>query len=195
MSYREFSGYQTYVDRRRLPAGTIYWTEAKDHIDETVSIYGEVKSTYFDWEDYERFVSAYAMGADPTPTFIEVGEKYPSMKLVKIVIWGRDRKLFKSAPDLLYKDQTIIFTGRPYRYDGITTVQISSPDAIRVVEPIKGLLRHDGADISEREDPNRIVIDDGYIDIEDDVPPAWESPLYGWHFDEDNGWLDYDPED
>ena len=31
----------------------IHWPEAKDHIGETVSICGEVTSTYFDYKDIE----------------------------------------------------------------------------------------------------------------------------------------------
>lgn len=47
---------------------------------------------------------------------------------------------------------------------------------------------HNPDDPYEYDEP----VDDKYLPVIGDDP---ESPLYGWHYDEDNGWLDYYPED
>lgn len=188
-----YEGHTVYFDKKLLPHGVIHWKEAKDHLGESVTIYGEVKSTYFDWKDYERFIAAYQMGANPKPTFIEIGESYPSKDLVKIVIWGQDRAKFQRPPDVLFKDKVVVFTGKPYMYANITTVQISGPESISIAEPIDALVYLD----ETSDNPDYLLLYDGYVEVEKDEdcpPPRWESPLYGWHFDEDNGWLDYYPE-
>lgn len=205
ISRKEPSIYKVYFDKSLLPEGVIHWMEAASHLGETVSIYGEVESTYFDWEDYERNIAAYQMGADPKPTFIEVGEKYPSERLVKIVIWGRDRGRFGEPPDSYFKGRAVIFTGKPYVYDGITTVQISDPESIHIVGRVLNYYRDDSND-EELDRSDYILIDEGPIvhddedhfddyDSTDCEPDPADSPLHGWHFDEDNGWLDFYPEE
>ena len=47
---------------------------------------------------------------------------------------------------------------------------------------------HDPHDPYEGDEP----VDDRYLPV---IGVDQESPLCGWHFDEDNGWLDYYPED
>lgn len=218
MSEMVFRGPKIYFDRRRFPNSPLHWTEARNHIGETVSIYGEVKSTYFDWDDYERFITAYQMGAaTPKPTFIEVGEKYPSKKLVKIVIWGKDRESFEKAPDILYANQTIVFTGKPYIYNDIVTVQISSQSSVFIVDNDVDAYRY----VYERDvylfEGYYALIDDGFVDEDDEadddedysfddddddyvptIADVIDSMGYDpteWHYDEDNGWLDYYPEE
>lgn len=203
MPSRESSEYEGYFNESLLPEGVIHWSEAESHTGEMVSIYGQVESTYFDWEDFERNIAAYQMGADPGPTFIEIGEKYPSKKLVKIVIWGRDRGKFREAPDVCFKGKTVIFAGKPYVHNGITTVQISDPESIHVVNPIADLHgddRHldDLADIDfgQMDEEDFLNDDEGYTHVHDDVdygPISADFPLYGWHFDDDDGWLDFFP--
>lgn len=217
MSMRTFRGPKIYFDRRKLPYNPLHWTEAKNHIGEVVSIYGEVKSTFFDWKDYEKYLAAYQMGVSaPKPTFIEVGEKYPSKDLVKIVIWGKDWGNFEKAPDILYKNQTIVFTGIPYIYNGIVTVQVPNQSSIIIMDGNADVYRY----VYERDvylfEGYYGLIDDGFVDEEDDENKTeakhvhddnddagtWDDVIdcYGfdpreWHFDEDNGWLDYYPEE
>lgn len=177
------SDWETPAKRRNgLPFGVIHWSEAKNHIDETVNIYGDVKSTYFDYDYYEKFCIYPEAQVTPPPTFIEVGEKYPSKRLLKIVIWGQDRSAFNQAPDTALRGKSIIVTGSPYIYKELATIRISSPESIRIVDPIEGL--------------NDFVNDDDYDEPNDDYyePGPEEDPLYGWFYSEDNGWIeDYDP--
>ena len=217
MSAMVFKGPKVYFDRRRFPNNPLHWTEAKDHIGEIVSIYGEVKSTFFDWKDYEDCIAVYQMGvAAPKPTFIEVGEKYPSKNLVKIVIWGKDRRNFDKAPDVVYKDQTIVFTGKPYIYDGIVTVRVSNQSSIIIVDDNTDVYRYvyeqhvylfegyygliddgfvDDEDEEDDEDETEDNYDDEYAGTWDDVIDSYGFDPREWHFDEDNGWLDYYPEE
>ena len=44
------------INEALLPEDVIHWSQAKNHIGENVSIYGEVASTFFNWKEYERFV-------------------------------------------------------------------------------------------------------------------------------------------
>ncbi len=186
---------------RGLPPGVIHWSEAKNHINEMVNIYGDVKSTYFDYDYYERFCIYPEAQVTPPPTFIEIGEKYPSNRLLKIVIWGRDRFAFNQAPDIAFKDKSIIVTGSPYIYKDLATIQISSPKSIRIVDPIEGLdsivnSNHEYDDYDESEyDYDESDDDYDYYDDSDNdyVPGPEDNPLYGWFYSEDNGWMEDDP--
>lgn len=194
MKERVFMGCQVVVDRRRLPNGSIYCTEAKDHIGETVTVCGEVASTFFDWEDYERCLTAYQMGAEPKPTVIDVGYRSYSENTVRVIIPGRDRAKFPEAPDSLYRDHVVMFTGKLFLQDDIATVEISSPASISILE-IDELCELVEDDLQGS--PNFLIVDDGYEVIErgGDEPDWVDSPLNGWHYDEDNGWLDFYPEE
>ena len=139
----EFIKDGAYVDKTGLPENVIHWTDARCHLGERVSIYGEVASTFFDYDEYERWVPHYDLGLDLPPTFLEVGAKFPEKNLVKIVIWGRDRVKFDRPPDVLFRDEAIIFTGEPYVYNDLVCVKISSPSDIRAVQPISGLYHYD----------------------------------------------------
>ena len=216
MSGTVFRGPKVYFDRRQFPNNPLHWTEAKNHIGEVVSIYGEVMSTFFDWEDYEGGIAVYQMGAAaPKPTFIEVGEKYPSKDLVKIVIWGKDRGNFEKAPDVIYRDRAIVFTGKPYIYDDIVTVQISNPNSIIIVESDAEVYKYvydrdtylfegyfgliDDGFVDENEDDEEEIDygydDNNYVGTWDDVIECYGFDPREWHYDEDNGWLDYYPEE
>ena len=128
-----------------LPSGVIHWSEAKEHIDENVTIYGEIASTYFDWQKYDRERDRWVAFPDVEikvpPTFIEVGAKYPNAELLKVVIWGRDRKRFEQPPEDLYRGKAALIKGRPYMYNGLVHIKVSSPAEMTVVEPIAGLYR------------------------------------------------------
>ena len=193
----ESASEQVIPDRRGhgLPLSILHWSEAKKHINEVVSIYGDVKSTHFDYDYFEKFCIYPEAQITPPPTFIEVGEKYPSKRLHKIVIWGRDRQAFDYAPDVALRNKSIIVTGSPYLYRDIATIQISTPESIRIVDPIEGL--NDIVDTSYEDDDSDESYDVyGYDDEPDDdyyEPSPDDDPLFGWFYSEDNGWMEDDP--
>ncbi|MGI6221581.1 MAG: hypothetical protein ACOYIP_06925 [Coriobacteriales bacterium] len=135
----ELASSTSLYNAKLLPEGVIHWSEAKDHLGETVTIYGEVASTYFNWDEYERWVGFPELDITAPPTFIEVGAKYPNEELVKIVIWGRNRGRFQSPPDQLFRNSTIVFTGKPYIYNDLVHVEIARPFSIATIDPIEGL--------------------------------------------------------
>ena len=94
----------SYVKENLLPEDVIHWSSVRDHIDEWVSIYGEVTSTSFDWCEYERTVGYPELGSDVPTTYIDIGAHYPNDQLVRIVILGRVRNKFFYPPDVLFKD-------------------------------------------------------------------------------------------
>ena len=145
MSVLEFAKPESFFNSSLLPDGSIHWSEAKDHIDEYVTIYGEIASTYFDWRQYDRECELWAAYPDIEikipPTFIEVGAKYPDRELLKVVIWGRDRSSFQQAPDSLYRDKAVLIKGKPYIYNDLVHVNVTNPAGMIIVEPIEGLYR------------------------------------------------------
>lgn len=150
MSPIQFAAADSYFDKSRLPDGVIHWSEARDHIDETVTIYGEVVETSFDWDEYE-LIAGFDEVEVPA-TFIEVGTPSPNMESVIIVILGQDRDKFSYAPDVFCKDQAILFMGQPYLQEGIIHVRISEPESILIAFPIKNL--YVPADAIDEDDPD-----------------------------------------
>lgn len=205
----------TYFKRSKLPAGLIHWSEAKKHIGEQVRLYGEVVDSYFNWEEYERWVSFPEIA--PPPTFLEIGLPYPDKRRLRVVIWGRDRGKFKHPPNEMFDDTVVVFTGKPYLYKDMVHVQVSSPDDITVSEPIDGLyVDYFDSGFDEFSPDNVIVIEPTADELEEHRRrySDWEDPeLYGsgettrnewgeevevWsipgtnstmYFDEDNGWM------
>ena len=126
-------------DKRLPPSGAIHWSESKQHLGDRVSIYGEVKSTFFNWKEYERYIGFPEFDMKIPPTFLEIGETYPSKQLLRAVIWGENRKRFPKPPDELFRDSTVIITGVPYMHNDIVCVQLSAMEDVSIVDPIEGL--------------------------------------------------------
>lgn len=103
------------------PKGAISFNEAKNHIDEEVTVYGTVVD------------AEYASSSSGEPTFLDIGAKYPSKKRLSIVIWGEDRDKFSKAPEKKYEGKKILVTGVPYIYDGVCNIEVSSPSQIEIL--------------------------------------------------------------
>lgn len=131
-----------YFDPVKLPKGVIHWSEAKEHIGENVSIYGEVVSGYFNWNEYEKNIGFPEYGFKIPPTFIGIGAEYPDPNMLQVVIWGGDRAKFNPHPETALKDKVVIISGKPYKYKDKTCVCVSSPNQIQIVEPIDDLYSH-----------------------------------------------------
>lgn len=114
------SGYQPSKEEK-VPEGAIDWTEASQHVGETVTLYGPVVGT------------EYASTSNGKPTFLNIGAKYPSKDRLTITIWGKNRSAFSAPPEKLYEGKTVAVRGRVYLYDGVCNVEITSPDQITVL--------------------------------------------------------------
>lgn len=101
--------------------GTLIWNEAKEHIGETVTVFGSVVD------------SEYASSSNGKPTFLDVGMPYPDSNRLTLVIWGEDRSAFPVPPEKAYAHKDIRVTGVPYIYDGVCHIKISSPSQIQVL--------------------------------------------------------------
>lgn len=156
MPNAEYANKKSMFNKTLLPNGVIHWSEAKNHIGEQVSVYGEVASTYFDWDEYVRWIGYPEFAFDPPPTFIELGAKFPNKELVKLVIWGRDRDKFQRPPDEAFKNSTVIVTGVPYLYADIVTIKVIDPANIRTLDPIPNL--YVDADTGKDADPNYVRV-------------------------------------
>lgn len=98
--------------------GVISWQDAPQHVGEHVEIFGTVAATN------------YSPKSDGQPTFIDIGEAYPSPNRVTAVIWGEDRGNFPSAPEDMYAGRYIKVEGELYQYDGSYNIRVFSPDQI-----------------------------------------------------------------
>jgi DNA/RNA endonuclease YhcR with UshA esterase domain len=106
----------------QIPSGAINWTEAGQHIGETVTVYGTVAG------------STYASTSNGQPTFINIGVDYPDTSRVSVVIWGEDRGNFPKAPESMYLGKTICVTGEVYIYSGACNIKVQSSSQIQVME-------------------------------------------------------------
>lgn len=88
----------------------------------TVTLYGKVVDT------------EYASSSNSRPTFLDLGAAYPDSSRLSVVIWGKNRKNFSSAPESFYKGKTIAVTGEVYKYDGVCNIEVSSSSQIQVLE-------------------------------------------------------------
>jgi hypothetical protein len=105
----------------QIPNGAIDWTEAAQHVGESITVYGRVAG------------ATYASSSNGRPTFINIGADYPDASRVTVVIWDEDRARFSGVPDEIYLGKTICVTGVPYLYDGVCNIEVQSPSQIQVM--------------------------------------------------------------
>ena len=104
------------------PDQAIPWAEAMGHIGETATIEGPV------------IAAVYADTSNGEPTFLNIGLDYPDPDRFTVVIWGVDRGSFPDAPESMYEGKTIRVTGVVSEYDGRAQIEVTSPDAIEIIE-------------------------------------------------------------
>ncbi len=102
-------------------SSTISWRDAANYVGADVTIQGPVAGTY------------YASSTNGQPTFLNIGVDYPNDCRLTVLIWGRNRSNFSSAPETLYSGSTIEVTGTVYIYEGLPQIEIVSPDYIKIV--------------------------------------------------------------
>jgi len=113
------SSSETETPKAGLPAGAIWWYEAKDHIGDRATVYGPVAGTF------------YGSSVKGRPTFLNIGEDHPSKKRFTVVIWGQNRGNFPEPPESFYEGKTICVTGLIQEYDGIAQIEVTTPDQIQ----------------------------------------------------------------
>jgi len=98
----------------------IEWTEAGQYAGEERQVCGPVAGTHF------------AEDSRGKPTFLNVGEDYPSPKRFVVLIWGDDRHNFPSAPEDYYEGKAICASGEIQEYEGVFEIEIRSPAQIEI---------------------------------------------------------------
>jgi hypothetical protein len=101
---------------------TIAWTDAGLYEGEERVVCGPVAGTHF------------AEDSRGQPTFLNVGEDYPSPERFVVLIWGDDRPNFASAPEDYYEGETICARGEIQEYEGVFEIEIRSPEQIEIQE-------------------------------------------------------------
>jgi DNA/RNA endonuclease YhcR with UshA esterase domain len=98
---------------------TISWDQASSYIGQRMTVYGPVASTN------------YAARSNGQPTFLNLGRPYPEQGFT-VVIWGRDRSKFPSAPEKYYAGKTVHVTGLVEEYRGVPEIIVTDPGQIEV---------------------------------------------------------------
>ena len=106
------------VSQKETPQ-TIPWSEAKYHIGDRVTVYGNVVST------------RYASSSNGKPTFINIGRDYPDSARFTVVIWGSCRSNFSTSPEVYYRGKTIYVTGLITEYNGVAQIEVCYPYQIK----------------------------------------------------------------
>jgi hypothetical protein len=78
---------------------TIKIEELSNHIGDSVIVSGKV------------FGGRFLSKSENAPTFLNVGGDFPN-QLLTLVVWGKDRSNFKSAPEDAYKGQEVQVAGK-----------------------------------------------------------------------------------
>ena len=100
---------------------SIPWDEANEHIGEYATVSGPVVGT------------KYASDSGGQPTFLDIGENYPSQSRVTVIIWGDNRSAFSDAPEDMYYLHEIKVSGYIDTYNGIVQIEAYSEDDIEIV--------------------------------------------------------------
>jgi hypothetical protein len=73
----------------------------------------------------------YASSSLGSPTFLDVGSRYPNPGRFTVVIWLENRANF-GKPENRYRDKTICVHGYIRSYQGTPEIEASSPSQIAV---------------------------------------------------------------
>jgi len=98
----------------------VEWAEAGRYVGEEREVCGPVVGTHF------------AEDSRGQPTFLNLGEDYPSPKRFVVLIWGDDRHNFPTPPEDYYEGNTICARGEIQEYEGVFEIEIRLPMQIEI---------------------------------------------------------------
>ena len=99
------------------PSDSITAEQANEYVGSRKTVCGEVGSP------------TYARGSRGQPTFLNLDRPYPN-QVFTVVIWGRNRDAFPSAPEQLYSNSRICVTGLIETYQGLPQIMVTEPRQI-----------------------------------------------------------------
>ena len=100
-----------------LAADTVSPAEASSYIGQKATVCGTVASATF------------ASRVKGQPTFLNLDEPYPR-QIFTVVIWGRDRRFFNNAPEVLYRGKKVCVTGMVKSFRGKPEIIVLLPSQI-----------------------------------------------------------------
>ena len=96
----------------------ISWDRAADYTGESVTLRGPVVSATF-----RRQLNG-------KPTFLNIGRPFGDPTRLIVVIWGRNRSKFPTAPERTYDGESITVTGRVSSFRGVPQIEVRTPSDI-----------------------------------------------------------------
>jgi hypothetical protein len=98
--------------------GSVSWQAARRSVGELVRIRARVIRTY------------YATTSAGRPTFIDLGNAYPSPNRLTLLIWGRNRVNFPRAPETMFRrGTTVCAQGVVELYRGVAEIEVALYDS------------------------------------------------------------------
>lgn len=110
------------ADTPALSAGVFTAAQAAERVGESLTVTGRVASSIF------------LENSDRKPTFLNLDKAYPNQPLT-VVIFGKDRGLFETPPDQLFKGRIISVTGEVKSYRDRAEIVVTDPKAISLLHP------------------------------------------------------------
>ncbi len=98
----------------------VVWSDADRYVGKRTTVRGQVVGVH------------YATAGEGQPTFLDVGRAYPDPQRFTIVIWGRDRDNFPTAPEQAYRGHVVCVTGFLDTAMGSPGIEVASPTSIAV---------------------------------------------------------------
>ena len=93
--------------------------EVGKHIGDSVKVCSQIYDTY------------YAVRTENTPTFLNIGAKYPN-QLLTVVIWGDVRKNFESNPEEVFKNKQVCVIGKLETYKDKPQIVIQKTNQVPI---------------------------------------------------------------
>lgn len=109
-------------DTANQTKAVVQWYEAAEHLGERTTVEGPVVG------------ATWAKNARGSPTFLDLGRRYPDPARFTVLIWGENRPAFSQAPESMYMGRVIRVTGEISSYKGVMQMVVRDPDQIEVVK-------------------------------------------------------------
>jgi hypothetical protein len=99
---------------------SIPWPEAANYTGERKTVCGYVAGT------------SYATSINGQPTYLNIGNDYPTNPRFTVIIWGEHRNGFSSSPETYYNHKTICVYGLIVLYKGTPQIEVISSSQITI---------------------------------------------------------------
>ncbi len=102
------------------PPGSIPWDKAGNYSGQVKTVCGPIVS------------GSVAPGSKGSPTFLDMGERYPNPTRFSILIWGEHRPAFPQPPESFYPGKTVCSTGKIVPYGGAYEMEVTQSTQISI---------------------------------------------------------------